>query len=114
MRTCWAILIVLFHLGIYVTSNILFLQPLLFAVVVAIPWSWLARRFWRIEPIPIDMETPTAWRASPEQVRAGRTTWLKAAAACVLCLWLVSPEVVPANHWRYLADTVRDYVGLHR
>ncbi len=38
-RRLWAALIVAFHAGIYVTSHILFLSPMLFAAVVAIPWS---------------------------------------------------------------------------
>lgn len=40
-RRLWATLIVAFHLGIYVTSGILFASPLLFAAAVAIPWARL-------------------------------------------------------------------------
>ena len=43
-RRLWAVLIVAFHLGIYVTSYILFLTPMLFALVVAIPWPAVLRR----------------------------------------------------------------------
>jgi len=40
-RRLWALLIVAFHAGIYVTSHILFVSPMLFAAVVAIPWARL-------------------------------------------------------------------------
>ncbi len=40
-RRLWAVLIVAFHAGIYLTSHILFLSPMLFATVVAIPWNRL-------------------------------------------------------------------------
>jgi len=43
-RRLWALLIVAFHVGIYLTSHILFLSPLLFAAVVAIPWARLLPR----------------------------------------------------------------------
>lgn len=38
-RRLWASLIVAFHLGIYLTSHILFVTPMLFAAVVAFPWA---------------------------------------------------------------------------
>lgn len=38
-RRLWAVLLVAFHAGIYITSGILFLSPMLMAAVVAIPWA---------------------------------------------------------------------------
>jgi hypothetical protein len=38
-RRLWATLLVAFHAGIYVTSGILFLTPMLMAAVVAVPWA---------------------------------------------------------------------------
>ena len=43
-RRLWAALIVAFHLGIYLTSHILFISAMVFAAVVAIPWSYLLPR----------------------------------------------------------------------
>lgn len=40
-RRLWALLIVAFHAGIYLTSHIFFLSPMMFAVVVAVPWARL-------------------------------------------------------------------------
>lgn len=43
-RRLWALLIVAFHTGIYLTSHILFVSPLLFTAVVAVPWAHLLPR----------------------------------------------------------------------
>ncbi|MEI8258880.1 MAG: hypothetical protein WCJ30_24695 [Deltaproteobacteria bacterium] len=43
-RRLWATLIVAFHAGIYLTSHILFLTPMIFAIAVAVPWSRVLRR----------------------------------------------------------------------
>lgn len=50
-RRLWAALIVAFHAGIYVTSSILFLSPMIFAAAVAVPWA-------RVLPRPPDAEDP--------------------------------------------------------
>jgi hypothetical protein len=44
LRRLWATLIVAFHAGIYLTSHILFISPMVFAAVVAVPWGRLLRR----------------------------------------------------------------------
>lgn len=51
-RRMWASLIVAFHLGIYLTSHILFLSPMIFAAAVAVPWAYLLPRQ------PADSEDP--------------------------------------------------------
>jgi hypothetical protein len=38
-RRIWAALIIAFHLGIYLSSNILFLEPMVFAASLAFPWA---------------------------------------------------------------------------
>ena len=43
-RRLWALLIVVFHTGIYLTSHILFLSPMVFAAAVAVPWARLTAR----------------------------------------------------------------------
>ena len=44
LRRLWASLIVAFHAGIYLTSHILFVSPMIFAAVVALPWARLLPR----------------------------------------------------------------------
>jgi hypothetical protein len=43
-RTLWASLLAAFHMGIYLSSHILFVSALVFSAVVAIPWAWVLRR----------------------------------------------------------------------
>lgn len=111
MRTLWAVLIVLFHIGIYVTSNILFLQPLVFAAIIAVPWSWMAVRLWGARIVPVDLETESTWATSPEAIVGGQRRWLKMSLALVAVLWLTSHTVVYADHWVMLAGKVMNTLG---
>lgn len=71
-RRVWAFCIVAFHTGIFLTSSILFVSPMLFAAVVAVPW----RRVFRRQPDPDDPGEENQELARP----AGRR------GALVLCL----------------------------
>jgi hypothetical protein len=66
-RRMWAVLIVAFHGGIYLTSHILFLSPMLFAATVAVPWSRLLPRRTSEEPYlseeQEDLRRPATQRA---------------------------------------------------
>lgn len=44
IRQLWAALIVAFHTGIWLTSHILFVSPLVFSAAVAFPWGFFRRR----------------------------------------------------------------------
>jgi len=99
LRTLWATLIVLFHIGIYLPSNILFLQPLIFAAIVAFPWRWLAARFGKETKAAA---APPRIDATAEQITAGQATWLKIALAMVAASWLVSPGFERTDLWGHL------------
>jgi hypothetical protein len=98
IRTWWAILIVLFHLGIYFPSNILFLQPLIFAAILAFPWRRVMTRSAGREAPP---DGPT-WPLPPEQVAGGQRTWLKLAIGLVIALWVVSSGFTWTDLWLHL------------
>lgn len=107
VRTLWATFIVAFHLGIYLASNIFFLQAMLFAAVVAFPWSWAVAAV-RGQHNVDAAEIPSAEELlSREQINAGRKRWLMWAAAIVAILWLSSAEVVYADYWRALANAAK-------
>lgn len=105
-RTVWATLIVLFHLGIYFPSNILFVQPLLFAAILAFPWRRVVDRG----------STPTTeiaadWNLLPaQQIAAGQDRWWKLTLCLLAALWVVSPSFVPTDLWRHIGSLLQGMV----
>jgi hypothetical protein len=82
-RTLWAFLIAAFHLGIYLTSHILFLSALVFSSVVAGPWAWVLRR----PPAPDEPDEVTQEMARPA---SRQRDLLFLAVSAVAVSWLMS------------------------
>ncbi len=105
-RTVWATLIILFHLGIYFPSNILFVQPLLFAAILAFPWRRVVARGRTPSP-----EIPTDWNSLPAgQVAAGQDRWWKLSVCLIAGLWIVSPSFDATDLWSHIYGLLQSAV----
>ena len=90
--------VVAFHLGIWATSHILFVQPLLFALVVAFPWDRAARALGRdVDRDDAALASALAWEPERSTLARRRLGWLGALAVTFAVLGVIAPRATLAS-----------------
>ncbi|UJR84368.1 Hypothetical protein I5071_64470 [Sandaracinus amylolyticus] len=96
LRRLAAAAIAAFHIGIWATSHILFVQPLVLAVVLATPWDRIARALGRdVSRDEAALAGALAW--APVSVRRGAAVWTAIALATVATLGVIAPHATLAS-----------------